>query len=91
MIDLPAQSARDHLLHAEAYRQLGRMDDALGSCARALELKPDFGDVWLMRADLELRRGDRSAALESANQALADPRTHQAARIMLERLRQRGD
>ena len=62
---------------ANLYRQLGRLDDALAASGRALE-KVEGGRrlrVMSERADIQLARGERDAALRTLEDALAYART----------------
>ncbi|WP_434384398.1 thioredoxin family protein [Melittangium boletus] len=62
---------------ANLYRQLGRLDDALAASTRALE-KVEGGRrlrVMSERADIQLARGERDAALRTLEDALAYART----------------
>ncbi len=69
---LAGQPAPD-LLHriGNIYRGLGRHLVAEGYYRRALEQRPDAGEIWFALGDVLAQAGDHAAALEALEQALA--------------------
>ncbi len=58
LVEAHAASATLHFELARARVDAGRFDAALGSCARAVEIDPEFADAWRELAKLRFRAGD---------------------------------
>lgn len=58
-----------------ASMMLGRPDEAFDEVKRATEFDPHFSTAWQYRAELEMQRGDWTAAVESFSRNLAITQT----------------
>jgi tetratricopeptide (TPR) repeat protein len=67
----PEQWAQWLLLRGQALRQVHRWEDAESDLSLLVQLRPDFIDGWIQRAELARMRGAAHQALEYANRALA--------------------
>lgn len=80
-----------HYHLGNALSGLGRADDALASHAQAVALEPEHFNAWLALGDLQLARGERSAAQQAYQAALNSPGMPDAVRRELtEALRAAG-
>ncbi len=59
-----------HIRRAAHRRDRGAIDDAAADAIRATELAPQHLPGWELRAELEVARGDRAAALRSLDRAI---------------------
>ena len=73
-----------------ALAKLGRLDEAFEHIRQATELDANFSTAWQYRGELEMRRGDYVAAIESLSRALAINQTPAALEKREECYRQVG-
>jgi tetratricopeptide (TPR) repeat protein len=70
---------------------LGSLDQASSSFEQALRLQPDHVGALHNRSVVELERGDLAAARELNRRTLELDPTHEAARLLAERLAQSAE
>lgn len=85
-----AQSAGAAAEAGYALAMLGRADEAFQQIKRATERDANYSTAWQYRGELEMSRGDHSAAIESLSRALAISQTRVALQKREECYRQLG-
>ena len=85
-----ANSAGARAESGYALAKLGRVDQAFEHIRQATELDANFSTAWQYRGELEMRRGEYTAAIESLSRALAINQTPAALQRREECYRQVG-
>ncbi len=67
-------TAEAHTYRGWAYRYLGRIDDAIAECMRAIELDPSFGNPYNDIGAYLVARGEADAAIDWFDKAKRAPR-----------------
>jgi Tfp pilus assembly protein PilF len=67
-------TAEAYTFRGWAYSFLGRIDDAIGECRRAIEVDPDFGNPYNDIGSYLIAKGEPDAAIEWLEKAKAAPR-----------------
>ncbi len=75
--------ANMHADVAQAYAQIGRIDDAIAEIQKGIALRPTFADLHAKLGGLERDRGDLSAAHEAYERACSVNPAYTHARIQL--------
>lgn len=78
-----AKIANMHSELAEAYREAGRLDEAVAEYQRALGLQPTFADIRHALAGVLMQRKDYAGAIEQLSRAIEDRPQFVAARVRL--------
>lgn len=82
----PQVSAKIANMHgelAEAYREAGRLEEAIAEYQRALGLRPTFADLRHALAGVMMQRKDYAGAIEQLQRAIEDRPQFVAARVRL--------
>ncbi len=72
-LELGPDDPWSHFGLAEAYRRIGRTDDAVAHLRRAMELRPDFHSARLNLSGVLIQQGNYKQAAEEAQILLDDP------------------
>lgn len=74
-LEIDANSASACAESAYALAKLGRGEEAFEQIKRATELDANFSTAWFYRGELEMSRGDHTAAIQSFTRGLAIAQT----------------
>ena len=67
-------TAEQYTFRGWAYNALGRIDDAIEECKRAIEIDPDFGNPYNDIGTYLIAKGDLDGAIEWLDKAKTAPR-----------------
>lgn len=70
VMQLDKENSRVHYLYAQAHIGQGNMVGAIAMLTKAIALKPDMGDAYLLRGQTLLKMGDTGGADEDATHLL---------------------
>jgi Tfp pilus assembly protein PilF len=67
-------TAEAYTFRGWSYQAMGRLDDAIGECKRAIEVDPTFGNPYNDIGAYLIEKGDPDAAIEWLDRAKTAPR-----------------